>query len=60
MIVRNEKQYYALGLQQVRKDDKIYYNRSQRGKSWFYLDLSLAESPDAFRIRTPTVPASRE
>lgn len=56
MIVLNNKQFYALGIQQVIKDDRVYYNREQRQKSYFYIDLSLADSPDAIRIRTPTMP----
>ena len=38
-LLRNGHEYYGLSTARVVKDGKTYYDRSARGKSWFYVDL---------------------
>lgn len=38
-ILNKGKEYYPLEFGRMVKDGKVYYDRSARGKSWFYLDL---------------------
>ena len=51
MIYQQGKEYYPLGFGVMIKDGKTYYDRSERKKNYIYLDLSLADSPDAVRER---------
>ena len=37
MIENNGKEYYPLDFGKMVKDDKVYYDRSTRQKSYFYL-----------------------
>ena len=39
MIVNQGKEYYPLGFGRLVREDKVYYDRTARQKSWFYLDL---------------------
>ena len=39
MILYNEKEYYPLDFGKMIKNGKVYYDRSNRKKSYFYLDL---------------------
>lgn len=54
MILYNGDEYYPLGIGKIVKNGDVYYDRSARQKSWFYLDLSLEHQPDAIRVRDPT------
>ena len=38
-IVNQGKEYYPLEFGRMIKNGKTYYDRSARGKSWFYVDL---------------------
>lgn len=51
MIYKQGREYYPLEFGVMVKDGKTYYDRSERKKNYFYLDLSLAESQDAVRER---------
>ena len=39
MILNDGKGYYPLQFGRMVKDGKVYYDRSARHKSWFYLDV---------------------
>lgn len=43
MIVYQGKEYYPLDFDTMVKDGKTYYDRSDREKNWFYLDLRTGE-----------------
>lgn len=51
MIVKHGKEYYPLGIGKIRKDGRTYYDRSERHKPYFYLDLSLAADKGEERVR---------
>lgn len=39
-MIRNQgKEYYPLDFGRAERNGRVYYDRSARGKSWFYLDL---------------------
>ena len=38
-ILNQGKEYYPLEFGKLIKDGKTYYDRSNRGKSYFYIDL---------------------
>lgn len=38
-IYNQGKEYYPLDFGKMVKDGKVYYDRSARGKSYFYIDL---------------------
>lgn len=38
-ILNDGKEYYPLEFGKMVKDGKVYYDRSARGKSYFYLDF---------------------
>ena len=38
-ILNQGKEYYPLEFGRMIKNGKTYYDRSARGKSWFYVDL---------------------
>ena len=38
-ILNQGKEYYPLEFGRMVKDGKVYYDRSARGKSYFYIDL---------------------
>ena len=60
MILHDGKEYYPLQFGRMVKDNKVYYDRSARQKSYVYLDLSLASNPDAVRVRDPTYLANNQ
>lgn len=39
MIINQEKEYYPLDFGKMIKDNKLYYDRNNRKKNYFYLDL---------------------
>ena len=39
MITNQGKEYYPLDFGKMVRDGKTYYDRSERNKNWFYLDL---------------------
>ena len=53
MLKHNGKEYYSFDFSKVMKDGKTYYDRSNRHKSYFYLDFSTASSQNSVRIREP-------
>lgn len=54
MLLHNGNEYYPLQFGRMVKDNKVYYDRSARQKSYFYLDLALEHQPDSIRVRDPT------
>ena len=54
MLLLNNEEYYPLEFGKMVYNNEVYYDRSERKKSWFYLDLSLESTPDSARIRDPT------
>ena len=48
MIEHNGKEYYPLGIGKMVKDGKIYYDRSDRQKDYFYLVLYDSTKYDGF------------
>ena len=39
MLIKNGKEYYPLDCGLLKKDNKVYYNRENRKKSYFYIDF---------------------
>lgn len=40
MILKNGKRYYPLSIGKIVKNGKVFYDRSGRKASYFYLELS--------------------
>lgn len=48
MIENNGKEYYPLEFGRMVKDGKVYYDRSARQKSYFYLAFRASDGYDNF------------
>lgn len=47
MILKNSKRYYPLSIGKIIKNGKVFYDRSERKASFFYLELTAGNLADA-------------